>query len=640
MVAFRKMSPMLALAGLLLGSSALEAQVVNQAPLQCIANAGVPPVVRAEGLTELVGDIVLTCTGGNPNAPFLANFQVALNTNITSRILSGSLTEGLLLIDEPAGTSNPAAPCLSPNADANRTGVLDTGGFSGGAAPCNVGTNVPGGIQRGTYNAFRGQIQTTGANLRNALLWTGIPVIPPGTAAGTSRIFRFTNIRANASIIGAPTTLIPNQIFAFVSVSPSNTLAIDNPQQTVAFPQRGLAFSATPCGNSPFSQCVGQSLAGASTLNFTEGFPTAFKTRIDVAQENSVPGVVYNTESGFVRSSWNTADGNAVNIGRADFGTRLAARFRDLPADATIFVSVANARANTAAPTARLIATSGIGDTTGIGFVTPTSSAGFCVGVPGLGTNSEGGFNGTGSNAVALTVSGGTATAIWEIVAANSFAIDNVQFGVAISYTPNLGSTPATPGIGTSRVTGSFAPFYAGANDVNNAAGQWSSSLPIPRFLDTGDPVNAFAIISCQTNLLFPFVTAQAGFDTGIAISNTSRDAFDSPAARAQGGTCIVNYFGNVTGATTGPSPATSAVIPPGGQLAFVLSSGNTQIAGTPNFQGYLHVRCNFQYAHGFAFITDGPVGQARIAEGYLALILDQGSPLVRSPISSESLDH
>ena len=46
-----------------------------------------------------------------------------------------------------------------------------------------------------------------------------------------------------------------------------------------------------------------------------------------------------------------------------------------------------------------------------------------------------------------------------------------------------------------------------------------------PRFLDTsGSPKNIVTIIRCTTTLLFPFVTNQAGFDTGIAISNTSDD--------------------------------------------------------------------------------------------------------------------
>ena len=88
MVAFRKLFPVLAIGAFLLGTATTaSAQAVGGNPLRCDTNAGVPPVVRAEGHTELVGDIVLVCTGGNPTSPFLANFQLFLNTNVTSRIL-------------------------------------------------------------------------------------------------------------------------------------------------------------------------------------------------------------------------------------------------------------------------------------------------------------------------------------------------------------------------------------------------------------------------------------------------------------------------------------------------------------------------------------------------------------------------
>ena len=47
------------------------------------------------------------------------------------------------------------------------------------------------------------------------------------------------------------------------------------------------------------------------------------------------------------------------------------------------------------------------------------------------------------------------------------------------------------------------------------------------------------------TKLLFPFVTNQAGFDTGIAISNISDDPFGT---EKQEGTCTIYYYGRVTG--------------------------------------------------------------------------------------------
>jgi hypothetical protein len=44
-----------------------------------------------------------------------------------------------------------------------------------------------------------------------------------------------------------------------------------------------------------------------------------------------------------------------------------------------------------------------------------------------------------------------------------------------------------------------------------------------------------------------------------------------------------------------------------------------------PTFQGYVFAICNFQFAHGFAFISD--VGARNLAMGYLALIIpDMGS--------------
>ena len=42
----------------------------------------------------------------------------------------------------------------------------------------------------------------------------------------------------------------------------------------------------------------------------------------------------------------------------------------------------------------------------------------------------------------------------------------------------------------------------------------------------------------------------------------------------------------------------------------------------TPEFQGYVIVICDFQYGHGYAFITDGFGSIPTLAQGYLALII------------------
>src|SRR5262249_47238114 len=76
--------------------------------LQCTANVAVPNQLRSEGMTELIGDIILTCTGGFPLAPLsvipTANITVSLATNVTSRLIGcstgvGNCSEASLLVD-------------------------------------------------------------------------------------------------------------------------------------------------------------------------------------------------------------------------------------------------------------------------------------------------------------------------------------------------------------------------------------------------------------------------------------------------------------------------------------------------------------------------------------------------------------
>jgi hypothetical protein len=116
MADFRKWFLAFALVALLLGAGTASAQ--NPAPQQaftCVANAGTPLIVRVEGITELVGDLLLQCQGGQPTpagTPVLTtNLRLSLNTNVTSRLLGSGFIDALLLIDEPfPGTTVTTAP--------------------------------------------------------------------------------------------------------------------------------------------------------------------------------------------------------------------------------------------------------------------------------------------------------------------------------------------------------------------------------------------------------------------------------------------------------------------------------------------------------------------------------------------------
>src|ERR1035438_3126593 len=102
--------------------------VSRKTALHSAANASVTPTLRSEGITELVGDIVLNCTGGTtiPQGNVIppVNITVFLNTQITSRLLGiGGVTnasEAVLMIDEPNsglqgyGPTVPFIPCTTP----------------------------------------------------------------------------------------------------------------------------------------------------------------------------------------------------------------------------------------------------------------------------------------------------------------------------------------------------------------------------------------------------------------------------------------------------------------------------------------------------------------------------------------------
>jgi len=108
-------------------------------------------------------------------------------------------------------------------------------------------------------------------------------------------------------------------------------------------------------------------------------------------------------------------------------------------------------------------------------------------------------------------------------------------------------------------------------------------------------------------------VTSVTGFDTGIALSNTSADPFGTTAV---GGTCSLNFYG--TGA---PTPSTGVNAPGGTQAggsstAFLLSSV------APGFTGYLIAQCTYQYGHGFAYIVYNFGQTSGATMGYLATVM------------------
>jgi hypothetical protein len=214
---------------------------------------------------------------------------------------------------------------------------------------------------------------------------------------------------------------------------------------------------------------------------------------------------------------------------------------------------------------------------------------------------------------VAYSVSSsGTVTIPYTVTAVSGLgapANSNFPVAVIVSFAANSTSTVTT-------VTGNY--FYA-----PSAATLTGPATTVPTFaVGNFTAANGSVINLCQTTLLFPFVTNQVGFDTGIALANTSVDnlgAAGKSFAVAQGGTCNLFFYG--------PFAPTVATVPdPGGALAGGATHAFQLSAVAPGYQGYMIAVCPFNYAHAFAFLTYGLTTNTGIAEGYLAEVLGNGT--------------
>jgi hypothetical protein len=621
MADFRRWIIALAVLTLFAGLASAQTGGTGGATLSCNANTSNTPTLRQEGITEQIGDIVITCTGGNATDGAAApqvNITVALTSQITTRLVNtNAVSQALLLIDEPntAGGAGPVAGygsnagfvvCPNPNPFGANSGGCEAYGYhvfgTGGvlytiqlAAPI-TGTVFPSPANPAP-NVYQGVVN--GSNVT----FFGVPIVAPGSNG--SRVYRITGIRTNASTFSNGAA-----VQAFLQTSNPSALPISNAQPIVGFVAASLTTSVA--GGVGFAQCVTQTLAAAGLLTYSEAnnFASAFKTRVDPtvtgqttptgltpgqgsALVQNIPGTIYKSETGFTPGALTGLIG--TNIGLADFGTRFHAIFTNLPPGAHVYVSTVNV--NVAAG----VATSAV---TPPAPTSQTASYAVLVASDSAAEGSVVSSTTTGPGGIPLveidTASSTTATATWEVINTQPFAVDTYQFAVYVSYTANPGAN--SPAIGTSSVN----LYYAPTSTVITA----TSGDPIPRFLDLSKPATAFSIAACQTVLLFPFLTNLAGFDTGVAISNTSTDPFGTV---PQVGTCKLNWYGTAAPAvTTTPSVATASYF------------ANTVSSLAPGFEGYMIAQCAFQYAHGFAFITD--VGARNLAMGYLALVIPDPS--------------
>jgi len=488
----------------------------------CVTGPQTNPTLRAEGQTELLAQMIVTCTNTAGGAATSGTVYIQTSLPITSK--------GFVLA----------------SATTNEATLVVTGAGAGGTVQ---------GVVSGNQVSF------------------SLPplAIPAGAA---SAIFTISNIRVNASGGGAP-QVTESGILSYNVAGPpatsSNTaiaasaqgagfiLKTLGPASLIALPAVGGTQNYTVCGGN----VVGAALIATNTsftVNINELVSGAFLTQAG--------------EAGQINPT--TVPGTNANIGTAASGDVLNVTLANVPASATAYVP----QTITVAGTTLTIANS-----------TPVAS-------------------GALAGLVGLTGTSGTVTIPYTVTVGGTFGPQTFPVPVILQFAANSAAAQ-----GPVTVAVSYGPAAAAL------AGPASS---VPTFLaGTATTVNASSIAICQTTMLFPFVTNQLGFDTGIVIANTSTDNLGvagKSTAAAQSGTCNLSFYG--AGA---PTPATG-VADPGGSTATGTTHAFLLSAVAPGFQGYMIATCPFQFGHGFGFLAYNLTQNNGAVEGYLAPVLARGS--------------
>ena len=370
-----------------------------------------------------------------------------------------------------------------------------------------------------------------------------------------------------------------SQIQAFVSITGPNTIPVSNNVLNVAIPLTGLLVDIDEDDAPAGLQCESKHLE--FTFEISEGFATAFKT---LGKASFTPG---NTQ---VEAGYYAPD--SLEEGGASQATEFLLRFFNIPEGVNVAVEKipdCTEKANNDPDDADLLDIEVL-DCEEYDDDDVEDFADICQ----------------------VDIDGGFGSVVYEVLNDDPIANEDCHIDVWFIYDSDTSNDLPAPGTGQLAVT--FNPL---STEFNAEDGE-----PVPRFIDTGgDPTNVLSIVRCTTQILFPYVTNRSGYDTGLVVSNTSEDWLDTD---PQDGTCTVHYHGTTLGDGATPPPDTSSVIQAGKQLIWLLSSGNAgqELDPVAEFTGYVIVVCDFQYAHGYAFLTDGFGSVPTLAQGYLALII------------------
>ena len=549
--------------------------------LRCSAQA-VAPIVRSEGASELVGDVLITCHNSAPAARFEprgfveADLAVTFDVGVANRVGFGmgvDVTDAVLVVNEKH--------CAAPDAARSFT-------------DCGTGSAAVQDPQLGLRDAFA----------PNMLRWPRVAVPIPGAAIGTANeparplrdctdrfgqrggchpmttTIRLTNLRVDAAQLAAAggSGRIGLPIRAALSLRSADALVLlQDSQVRVASVAPGIHAVASD------ADVIGLCSRGDAMIEVTvaEGFAYAFKGPGRPRNRVGEPG----WEAWFYPIAPPGEDS-----GYSLPATRLRVSFAGLPAGVQV-----------SAPSRLSCSEAAGAGQLELGLV------------EGAGPS---GFGGSVSSGRAVPSAIGTlgepvASAVYEVLGSDPLVSETCR--IPFEFARSAGGQSVLEAADVA-VTATLVPTVSRSGLAGSGA--------VPAFVDLPPASRqSVRLERCGTALFFPFVTSRSNFDTAIVISNTSADPLGS---RHQAGTCTLRYRGQGGAGGLEPQRIRTVSVAAGGNLAFTLSGGNpTQgVQAVSGFQGYLVAECSFQHAMGFAFVTEQQSGAAILAQGYLAEVL------------------
>jgi hypothetical protein len=524
------------------------------AQLTCSETAG-NPIVRSAGITELVGTITSSCSepGGSP---------ATAATSITITLLPGAANI----------TNGAALPTVS---------VDNAAGAAGAISANTVTFAIP------PFVACAAVAPAT-------CLHTIIVGVNPSSVLPATTVGMRVNIFASGIVF-------PAEVQELTTTPPNGVITLTNSQLNVATPLVGMnvGFGGTPA----ITSCATATLKGTPTVLTTA--PTGVNTAASpFAVTDPVTGVIKAataiqtvtaaeafTTAFAVAGAGTLATGNGEGADSTQ-GTRVVISLGALPSNVLVV----------AANYITAFAASGLGGATGL------ASAGSNILTLALVPTADG--NGFGGGTPVSTVAAGAAVAAGAtVITGTTITYEAIVVGPATadSVAIPIGLyTTGTPGpAGTSTVSAQLGPV--------STIGTSSVGQPIPRFGSAPTSGTLTVVVTCLTNIFFPWVANIVGYDTGFALSNTTTDPFGTA---SQSGTCVYNFYGS-----NAPSGGTFTTASFGG------GKTDTQLLSiiAPGFSGYIIIQCNFQLGHGFDFIVNGfGGGTPTVGQGGPGMIMPQ----------------